>query len=136
MTEAGNLNQFGNMQLRTNRNNKKSLTFNGVDQFLAAAHQGDRVSLTLIFVTWGSRFPSQFASFISVMMNCTSTPAVVRTLTAWDLISAMSTSSSSSLRALAAENGAWSSATLKQTFSTPTSSPGVYSMVWCFMLMG
>ena len=30
------------MQLRTNRNNKKSLTFNGVDQFLAAAHQGDQ----------------------------------------------------------------------------------------------
>ncbi|XP_078311454.1 uncharacterized protein LOC111132750 [Crassostrea virginica] len=57
VTEAGNLNQFGNMQLRTNRNNKKSLTFNGVDQFLAAAHQGDQCLSDPDFCYLGVTFP-------------------------------------------------------------------------------
>jgi hypothetical protein len=41
VTEAGNFNQFGNLELRTNKNNKLSLTFNGRNQYLRARHQGD-----------------------------------------------------------------------------------------------
>lgn len=39
VTEAGKFSQYGGLQLKTNRNNKKSLLFDGATQYLASAHQ-------------------------------------------------------------------------------------------------